>query len=190
MPSRLKTHTLTLRGERMTLRPMTEDDWDLLLRWNSDPEVLYYSEGDDVEFRTLAEVQSIYRGVSQQALCFIAEVGGTSIGEGWLQRLNLPRLLEQHPGLDCRRIDLAIGEKSCWGKGLGTEMIRLLVDLGFGHEGADLIFGCEVGDYNPRSLRAFEKTGFQICERLAQPPGDKARFRYDLVLARAQFWSG
>lgn len=137
----LKTHSLTLRGERVILRPMTEGDWNLLFRWNSDPEVLYYSEGDNVDSRTLAEVQSIYRGVSQQALCFIAEVGGKPIGEGWLQRLNLPRLLEQHPGLDCRRIDLCIGEKSCWGKGLGTEIIRLLVDLGFGREGADLIFG-------------------------------------------------
>ena len=71
------------------MRPMTEDNWDLLLRWNNDPEVLYYSEGDEVYSRTLAEVQAIYRGVSQQAICFIAEVGGMPIGEGWLQRLNL-----------------------------------------------------------------------------------------------------
>ena len=66
-PSELKTHSLTLRGERVTLRPMTEDDWNLLFRWNNDPEVLYYSEGDEVNSRTLEEVQSIYRGVSQQA---------------------------------------------------------------------------------------------------------------------------
>jgi hypothetical protein len=42
----LRTHDITLRSERVVLRPMTEGDWNILLRWNSDPEVLYYS--DDV----------------------------------------------------------------------------------------------------------------------------------------------
>lgn len=36
---RLVTHTTTLRGERVMLRPMTESDWPDLLRWNSDPKV-------------------------------------------------------------------------------------------------------------------------------------------------------
>jgi len=27
---------------------MTEEDWEILLKWNSDPEVLYYSEGENV----------------------------------------------------------------------------------------------------------------------------------------------
>lgn len=185
--SRLSTHSLTLRGERVVLRPMTEGDWDLLLRWNNDPEVLYFSEGDEVYSRTLEEVQGIYRGVSQQAICFIAEVEGKPIGECWLQRMNLARIRQQYPGLDCRRIDLVIGEKGLWGHGLGTEIIRLLVGLGFAREGADLVFGCDIADYNPRSLRAFQKAGFQVCEKTAQPPGSKARFTYDLVLWREQF---
>ena len=37
-----------LYGEQETLRPMTGNDWDVLLKWNSDPEVLYFSEGGDV----------------------------------------------------------------------------------------------------------------------------------------------
>jgi hypothetical protein len=41
---KLITHQNTLRGEQVTLRPMAESDWPDLLRWNSDPEVLYYSE--------------------------------------------------------------------------------------------------------------------------------------------------
>ncbi len=42
------------------LRPMTEKDWGLLLTWNSDPEILYFAEGDDVTSYTLSEVQDIY----------------------------------------------------------------------------------------------------------------------------------
>jgi hypothetical protein len=45
---KLMIHTTTLRGDRVTLRPMTEADWPDLLRWNCDPKALYYSEGDDV----------------------------------------------------------------------------------------------------------------------------------------------
>jgi RimJ/RimL family protein N-acetyltransferase len=71
---KLREHTITLRSERVVLRPMTEDDWDILLKWNSDPQVLYYSEGDDVQAYSFEDIQGIYRGVSQSAFCFVAEV--------------------------------------------------------------------------------------------------------------------
>jgi len=38
---KLREHTIWLCGEHVLLRPMTEYDWDSLLLWNSDPEVLY-----------------------------------------------------------------------------------------------------------------------------------------------------
>ena len=87
---RLRTHAITLHGKRITLRPMTEEDWPILLQWNSDPEVLYFSEGDDVQAYTLEQIQEIYRGVSQKAFCFIAEVNRQPIRECWLQEMNLP----------------------------------------------------------------------------------------------------
>ena len=93
----LKEHNVVLRGTRIVLRPMTESDWDVLLRWNSNPEVLWFSDGDDVQSYTLEEVQGIYRGVSRKAFCFIAEVDGTPIGECWLQQMNLERILKRYP---------------------------------------------------------------------------------------------
>lgn len=30
---RIREHDVTLRGDKVVLRPMTEDDWDLLLRY-------------------------------------------------------------------------------------------------------------------------------------------------------------
>jgi hypothetical protein len=35
-PVKLREHDVVLWGERVVLRPMTEGDWDTLLRWNSD----------------------------------------------------------------------------------------------------------------------------------------------------------
>ena len=77
----LREHTRTLRGDRIVLRPMTEDNWDILLKWNSDSEVLYFSEGDDCVAYNLEQVQQIYRGIPQKAFCFIIESENTAIGE-------------------------------------------------------------------------------------------------------------
>lgn len=181
---KLKQHNITLRTGQIVLRPMTEEDWDILLKWNSDPEILYFSEGDDVKSYSLEQVQRIYRSVSQRAFCFIIEHDGKPIGECWLQQMNLERVLANHPGLDCRRIDLIIGEKDLWGKGIGTEVVRLLAMFGFEQENADAIFACDVGDYNVGSLRMFEKAGFEICAKVKQRPGSKGSHSYDLVLIR------
>jgi aminoglycoside 2''-phosphotransferase len=177
-------HNVTLRDEDLVLRPMTEADWDILSEWNRDPQVLYYSEGGDVQEYDLATVQQIYRGTSQNALCFVIEFEGVPIGECWLQRMNLERILAEYPGRDCRRVDLMIGEKEFWGRGLGTRTIRLLVELAFKQEEADAVFACEVGDYNPRSRRAFEKVGFEVYASIPQLPGSKASVVYDLLLTR------
>jgi len=163
---------------------MTENDWDVLLAWNNDPEVLYYAEGDDVASRSLEEVQALYRGVSRKAFVFIAELDGAPIGECWLQEMNLERILKRHPGKDLRRIDLTIGEKRFWGKGWGTKIVALLTRFAFEEQGADAVFACDVADYNPRSRRAFEKNGYAVDAELPQPAGAKSRVNYDLILKR------
>ena len=183
----LRQHDITLGSGRVVLRPMTEDDWDMLLKWNSDPEVLYFAEGDDVASYSIEEVQAIYRGVSQTAHCFIIQLDGVPIGECWLQRMNLDRILERFPGIDCRRIDLMIGEKRLWGRGIGTEVIRMLTEFGFDEENADAIFGCSVGEYNPRSRRAFEKNGYTLYQEIILEPGAKTRAEYDLILTKEAY---
>jgi len=181
---KLREHGITLPGKQVVLRPMTEEDWDVLLKWNSDPEVLYFSEGDDVSSYSLDQIQKIYRGVSQHAFCFVIEYDGSPVGECWLQAMNLERILRKYPGYDCRRIDLMIGEKALWGQGLSTEVVRLLSAFAFEEECADLVFGCDVADYNPASLKVFQKAGYAVDAQREQPVGKKARYCYDLVLTR------
>ena len=69
-----------------------------------------------------------------------------------------------------RRIDLEIGEKSYWGRGVGTAVIRLLTQFGFGHEGADMIFATDVATFNTRSIRAFGRAGYEIIRDAPEPP--------------------
>lgn len=181
---RLREHNITLRSERLVLRPMTEGDWDILSRWDRDPEVVYYSDGDWVDGYDLETSQMIYRGVSKTAFNFIVELDGKPIGYCWLQKMNLERVLKHFPGKDLRRIDLAIGEKGLWGRGLGTEMIRILTQFGFEQEHCDAIFGCGVADYNPRSRCAFEKNGYRVFLETPQPEHTKTKIEYDLMIGR------
>lgn len=183
---RLREHSITLHGARVTLRPMTEDDWPLLLAWNSDPEVLYWADDNDASTYDLPTVQSIYRAISQNAICFIIECDGQPIGEGWLPRMNIDRILAKYPRQDCRRIDLMIGAKEYWGQGLGTDTIRTLTRFGFAEEPAELIFGL-VSDYNTRSRRAFARVGYIVDDAVPEPPGSKTKISYDLVMTRARW---
>lgn len=190
MEDRLREHNIALHGQRLTLRPMTEGDWDILLKWNSDPEVLYYSDDRDIEAYTMEELQDIYRGVSKTpAYCFIAEYEDAPIGECWLQKMNLDRIIEKFPGQDLRRIDMEIGEKHLWGKGLGTEMIGILTKFGFESENADAIFGCHVADYNHRSRRAFEKNGYTLYQEVVEEEGAKTKLHFDLRITAEKYSS-
>jgi RimJ/RimL family protein N-acetyltransferase len=184
---RIQEHSITLRGNRTALRPMTETDWGLLVKWNNDLEVLWFSEGGNVESRPLDDVQGMYREVSRTGLCFIIEIGGLPIGECWLQEMNLDRVLSRYPGKDCRRIDLMIGEKCLWGQGYGTETIKILTKFGFEQANADFIFGCGITDYNPRSRKAFEKAGYTVDRWIENSPGSKARCECDMVLSQDDY---
>ncbi len=187
--TQLHKHDVRLQDANLVLRPMTENDWDILLKWNNDPDVLYYAEGDDVTARSLEDIQTIYRHVCANSLCFIIEWNGQPIGECWLQRMNLDRIKQKYPDKDCRRIDLMIGEKNLWGRGIGTRAIRLLVKLAFAQEGADMVFGCDIADYNLRSQRAFQNVGFVLDATHERSEGSKATFEYDYILRRADFKS-
>jgi RimJ/RimL family protein N-acetyltransferase len=184
---RLRAHDVTLEGKGVRLRPMTEDDWPILYPWNNDREVLYYAEGDDVTGYSMDEVQAIYRAVSRSAFCFVIEVDGCPVGDCWLQQMNLERVLRRYPGLDCRRIDLLIGEVDHWGRGIGTQAIRLLTVFAFDVQGVDVIYEPEIADYNVRSRRAFERNGYRVVGTVAHAPGGKAAVGYDLALTRAEY---
>lgn len=187
VPCELCVHAVHLRDGPLHLRPMTEDDWPALLRWNNDPEVLHYSEGGDVTSWSLADMQAMYRHVSRSAYVFIIELDGAPIGECWLQETNLERVRRAHPGLDVRRIDIMIGERRLWGRGWGSRAIALLARFAFEEVGADLLYEPEVADYNERSLRAFARHGFVRARTIAYPPGGKARVGYDLALDRCRY---
>lgn len=192
---KLITHDIILAGSRVRLRPLSEEDWDLIVKWNNDPGVLFYSEGEDIRSWDFKELRQMYRQVSRAALLFVVEIkcrggsrtvpgfpgGWKPIGDVWLQQMNLKHWLRRYPKKDLRRLPVCIGEKSEWGKGYGSEVIGLLTDYAF-ENGAEMVFACGIGEHNPRCLRAFEKCGFRIVRKVKTKRQAKAAWYYDLIL--------
>ena len=189
----IKTHEITLNGSAgdydIKLRPLCDEHLPLLYKWSADPEVLYWTEGgEDIERSYGPDtVHAIYGGVSQNALCFLIEVNGAPIGECWLQKMNLDNVKAMYPeSADVRRIDMAIGEKSMWGKGVGTEVIRVLVDYAFNGEGVDVLH-CFNEDYNPRARRVWEKNGFTLVLSEDLPQPQKGKLQHHFRLTRQEY---
>jgi RimJ/RimL family protein N-acetyltransferase len=124
--------------------------------------------------------------IGQNALCFIAEVNGLFIGNFWLQKMNMPEISALYPGLDVRRIDAEIGEKAYWGKGIGTEVMRMLIEFAFCVENVDVLH-CFSADYNLRSQKLFQKLGFTLCGENDVEDSLRAKKEYHYRLTREDY---
>ncbi|MDR1692975.1 MAG: GNAT family N-acetyltransferase [Oscillospiraceae bacterium] len=190
----IKTHDITLYGgnkDDIILRPLCDEHLPLLYKWCADPEVLFWTEGgtNDTNLSYGPDtVHAIYGGVSQNAFCFLVEANGIPIGECWLQKMNLPDVIAMYPDtLDVRRIDMSIGEKEYWNKGLGTQFIGMMIDFAFYGENIDVLH-CFCEDYNIRSRRMWEKHGFnRVLTEALEPQPQKGKLQFHYTLTRNEF---
>jgi|AGTN01.3.fsa_nt_gi Acetyltransferases, including N-acetylases of ribosomal proteins len=161
----IKSHDITLYGgnERdIILRPLGDEHLPYLYKWNADPEITYFSESSVGLKYDEATVRKKYGGMSDCAFCFIIEVDAVVIGECWLQKMNRHDVLTMYPsGNDVRRIDMCIGEKEYWNRGIGTQFIGMMIDFAFNGEHVDVLH-CFCEDYNVRSRRMWEKHRFTL----------------------------
>ncbi|MGI6667759.1 MAG: GNAT family N-acetyltransferase [Bacillota bacterium] len=101
--------------------------------------------------------------------------------------MNLPDVKTMYPdGTNVRRIDISIGEKAYWGRGIGTTCVRMLIDLAFSRENVDVLH-CICEDYNVRSVRIWEKLGFSRVLAEPLPQHHKGRYWCRYRLTRQEF---
>lgn len=189
----INSHSTVLSREAggffVELLPMTDGHLPLLYAWNQMPEILYWCEGDDILTHSEEEVREIYGGVSEHAFMFIIRVDGAPVGECWLQDMNMPLILRKYPDKTVKRIDMTIYDKSLWGKGLGREIIAMLLDFGFTQCGADYIYAMPE-DYNERSQRCAAAAGFILDEVEEHEPTTKGKYTYYNVMSKELFAEG
>lgn len=158
----------------LSLRLMTEDDLPMLHDWLNRPHIVEWWGGED-ERPTLDEVYAHYlpRVLAQEQVTpYIALLGEVPIGyaqsyvalgagDGWWED-------ETDPGV--RGIDQSIADPALLGKGLGTQLVRALVDRLF-QDPAVTRIQTDPAPNNLRAIRCYQKAGFRIVRNIVTPDG-------------------
>jgi RimJ/RimL family protein N-acetyltransferase len=76
-------------------------------------------------------------------------------------------------------VGIGIGERDLWGKGYGTDAMRVILRYGFSELNLRRV-SLDVFEYNPRGIRSYEKAGFVHEGRLRQYLHRSGR-RWDLL---------
>jgi ribosomal-protein-alanine N-acetyltransferase len=148
---------IEIETKRLFLRPLIESDAiQTYADWLNDSDVNRYLETRHA-VQTLESCQTFIQHCNQDPLSnlfgiFLRE-SGKHIGNAKLGNVS--------PHHARAELSLFIGEKSCWGKGLGVEIVHALTAYGFEHLGLQRIqAGCY--EKNLQSLRIFLNTGYTV----------------------------
>ena len=143
-------------GERVRLRRDERSDLPRFVEWLNDPEVRRYismnlpmsQAGEEGWFENMLK-----RPPEEQP--FAIEIKD---GEDWRLIGNCGFFEIDQRNHSCE-VGIFIGDKSCWNKGYGTEVMRLLLKVGFETLNLNRIF-LRVDVANKGGIRAYEKAGY------------------------------
>lgn len=152
-----------IAGERIFLRPIQISDATAEYGgWINDPQVVRFTES---RFRkvTVAEVRAyVAAEIKKDGTSFFAIVDQDT--KKHVGNIKVHRVDQRHQSAE---ISLLIGDKSFWGKGVGSEAIRLMTEFAFTKLGLHkLIANCYAN--NLGSIKAFQKAGFEIEGRMRE----------------------
>ncbi|MFE1952455.1 GNAT family N-acetyltransferase [Streptomyces sp. NPDC059524] len=176
------THKPVLTGEKVLLRPFTEDDAVVMAGVVGDPEVERFTGGGTF---TLERLRAWYGSRAAQTdrldLAVTDRATGELVGEVVLN--------EWEPEHRCATFRTAIGARGR-GRGLGSEALRLVVRYGFESAGLHRI-QLEAYADNERALHVYAKAGFVVegVRRQAEL-WDGRRRDAVLMAALADEWPG
>ena len=143
-----------LIGQDVYLRPLESGDLPLIRQWANDPEVRALT-GEVMPMSEAGAAEFLERVRSERDRVWFVVVlrdGDQVIGEA-----GLLRMFHAWRATD---LTLIIGDHSAWGKGYGTQAIRLLLDYAFGHLSFHRV-AVGVVDFNERALHFYESIGFR-----------------------------
>jgi RimJ/RimL family protein N-acetyltransferase len=147
-------------GDRIFLSTVQRADLPLYARWFADLELTAYLGAMGRAFLFEHEQQwyeSVVNSSDGRTFQIIVRNTMRPIGSVSLMAINArPQTAE---------FGIAIGDKSAWGQGYGTEAARLMCDYGFSFLNLRTIYLWHVA-FNQRGHRAYLKAGFREAGRL------------------------
>lgn len=144
---------LSIRGEQVYLRPITVEDTDMAVRWRNMPNVVenfIYRKPISREVHLSWLENKVFKGLVHQFVICRNE-GDRPLGIVYLQNFE-----EKNRKAES---GIYIGEEQAYGKGIGTEAIKLLCGYAFETLGMHKVVA-RVLAYNIASIRVHEKAGY------------------------------
>jgi RimJ/RimL family protein N-acetyltransferase len=144
-----------MRGEQVRLRPFGPQDLPRLVGWRQDEELRRGALWNDAPFG-LREAQRWLRAVANGAdasritLAIELRAGRRLVG-----LTNLTRI-DRRAGT--AYFGIVIGEKDCWGRGLASEALRLMLRRAAALRLRKVLL--EVAADNPRAVAVYRRAGF------------------------------
>ena len=143
-----------LEGKRVYLSPMTFDDVENYTKWMNDRRVTDNIHSTSKMITTANEKEWVEEVMKRGGHTFaiVSKENDNLIGNCGLMRT------DYKDGVST--IGIFIGEEEYRGKGLGGEIIDLLLDYGFNQLRLHNI-NLEVFDFNEQAIKCYEKVGFK-----------------------------
>ena len=144
-----------LRGDRVTLRPMTHADAPALIQWGNNADFAWFQWGRKPGRWTDAAAAREWMGffAERHGKVFTIDHEGRAIGQA--------NYRDWQPKAKSAEVGLGIGEPALWSKGLGREALRLLVRHLVDDLGAHRI-NLHVLAYNDRAISSYRAAGFDV----------------------------
>jgi len=156
MYARLDKKQVELSSERLTLRPLKQDDVSpSYVGWLSDNEVNQFMETRHIEQTEQAIREFVDKQYSAQDTYLFGmflKPSGQHIGN-----IKIGPVKSNHSVAD---ISLFVGEKTCWGKGFASEAIRSVAEFGLKQLRLNKVSAVAYS-VNQGSVRAFLNAGFK-----------------------------
>ncbi|TCZ80212.1 N-acetyltransferase [Paenibacillus albiflavus] len=162
----------------IAVRSLTVDDAGLLLKWLSDKDVLEYYGGRDQPYNFEKVEKHFYERARDITQCII-EFEGHAIG--YIQFYLISEEERQEYGYgdfngNIHGMDQFIGEVEYWNKGIGTDLVKSMVNYLLTHEKAEKIV-MDPQAWNERALRVYEKCGFVKKKYLKEHEWHEGQYR-------------
>ncbi len=145
-------------GKLVRLRAYEKSDLDAVMKWINDEEVTELLGGEMLGYpvSSLSEEKFIEAAASpsDKQKTFVIETLAERRYVGAIS-FNVIDWRNRSAG-----VGIVIGDKSVWGKGYGTDAMRILMRLGFDKMNLHRLW-LHVFDYNQRAIASYEKCGFK-----------------------------
>lgn len=164
-----------LKGKLVNLRAIERKDLDEIMKWVNDREVTKYLAAFLYPVSQEEEEKFLERAMSRndtEKNLVMETKERVYIGQISLHKIDWKNSNAE--------LGIVIGNKEYWGKGYGTEAIKILLHHAFNQMNLYKIY-LQVFEFNQRGIRCYEKCGFKKEGKLRKNYFYKAKY-YDVIL--------